>query len=72
MTSCVVETRPSQTFVYFKLAVFSEVSTSAVAVESRTRIDTNTSLAAVGCYAVVNGVFTLIATETDLTRTGVI
>jgi len=72
MASCVVETRPCRTLVYFKLAVFTEVSTSAVAVKISARVNTDAMLAAVGCSAVVNTVFTVIAVETQLTRTGVI
>ena len=70
MASCVVETRPCRTLVYFKLAVFTEVSTSAVAVKISARVNTDAMLAAVGCSAVVNTVFTVIAVETQLTRTG--
>jgi len=72
MASCVVETRPYQTLVYFKLAVSTEVSTFAVAVEVCTRVNTDTIVAAVGCFAVVNTVFTVIATKTFLARTSVI
>jgi len=72
MAGCIVVTRACQTVIYFKLAVFPEVSTSTVAVESCTRIDTDAMLAAVGCSAVVNTIFTVIAVETLLTRTAVI
>jgi len=72
MTGCIVVTRPCQTLIYFKLAVFPKVSTSAVAVKSCTSVDTDAMLAAVSCSAVVNTVFAVIAAETLLTKTAVI
>jgi len=71
MASCVVETRHFQTLIYFKLAVFPIVSASTVAVELCASVDTDAIVAAVGCFAVVNTAFTVIATETFQPKTSV-
>lgn len=61
MASRIVETRPGQTLVYFKLAVFPEITTVTLAFVTRLKVDTKAILCTICSFTVINAFFAATA-----------